>query len=87
MPDFVTVQNKEYGGVIYVYKRPHLREFLNKANQLGQLSVFSQNQRSYAEPIIDKLDPERKIFKHRFYSEHCYRNGDGEILKDMRYLD
>ena len=80
--------NKEYGsGGIYVYKRPHLREFLLKVAQLGQVSIFTHHQRSYADPIIDKLDPERKIFKHRFYSEHCINNGDGEILKDMRKLE
>ena len=64
-----------------------MREFLLKVSQLGQVSIFTHHQRSYADPIIDKLDPERKIFKHRFYSEHCINNGDGEILKDMRYLE
>lgn len=36
LPDYLTVLNKEYGsGEIYVYKRPHLREFLLKVAQLG----------------------------------------------------
>jgi len=72
---------------MFVYKRPHLREFLQKVSQLGQISIFTHHQRNYADPILDKLDPERRFFKHRFYAEHCCSNGDGEILKDMRYLE
>ena len=70
-----------------MYKRPHLREFLAKISQIGTVSVFTQNVRSYADPIIDRLDPDKKIFKHRFYSEHCVSNGDGEIIKDMSVLE
>ena len=54
---------------------------------MGQVSVFTHHQRNYADPIIDKIDPDRKMIKHRFYSEHCVNNGDGEILKDMRVLE
>ena len=42
--DYLTVYNKEYGsGGIYVYKRPHLREFLLKVAQLGQVSIFTHH--------------------------------------------
>ena len=83
----LVVQNEEFGGAIYVHKRPHLREFLQKVRQLGDVTVFTQNISSYADPIIDQLDPDKKIFKHRFYGEHCIRNGEGEILKDMSVLE
>ena len=49
--------------------------------------MFTQHQPSYVDPILDKLDPENRYFKNRFYADHCYRNGDGEILKDMRFLE
>ena len=39
------------------------------------------------DPILDKIDPENRYFKNRFYSNHCWRNGDGEIIKDMRFLE
>lgn len=87
MPEFTKVLNKEIKAEIYVYKRPHLREFLRDLSQLGQISIFTHHQQSYADPIIDKIDPDRKLIKHRFYSENCIRNGDGEILKDMRVLE
>ena len=64
-----------------------MREFLSKVSQLGQISVFTHHQASYVDPILDKLDPENRYFKNRFYANHCCRNGDGEILKDMRVLE
>jgi len=51
------------------------------------VSVFTQNQACYADPIVDIIDPDKKIFKHRFYGENCVRNGEGEILKDMSVLE
>ena len=81
------VFNQEFGGDIFVYKRPHLREFLEKLSKLGTVSVFSQNQGHYADPIIDKLDPTGKIFKHRYSADHCLNNGDGQILKDMSVIE
>ena len=61
------ITNDKFGGAIYIYKRPNLREFLTKLTKFGHIAVFTQNQQSYADPIIDKLDPDRKLFKHRFY--------------------
>ena len=81
------VQNKEFGGEIYVYRRPNLREFLQKVRTLGDLTVYTQSRAVFADPIIDMLDPEKKIFKHRFYGENCIRNGEGGILKDMSVLE
>ena len=33
------------------------------------------------------MDPDKSIFKHRFYNEHCISNGEGEIIKDMSVLE
>ena len=54
---------------------------------MGDVAVFTQNKQSYADPIIDSLDPDKTIFKHRFYSENCISNGEGEIIKDMSVLE
>ena len=70
-----------------MYKRPHFKEFISKVSQISTVSIFTQSQRSFAEPIIDQLDPEKKLFKHRFYSENCFSNGDGEIIKDMSVME
>lgn len=80
------MQNEEFGGEIQLYKRPFLQEFLTKVSQLGVVSIFTQTQAKYADPILDCLDPERKFFKHRFYGDSCVSRGDGQILKDMSVL-
>ena len=34
-------QNEETGGEIYVYKRPHMQEFITKLQEVGTVSVFT----------------------------------------------
>lgn len=50
------------------------------------MSIFTQTQARYADPLLDALDPERKYFRHRFYGDSCVSGGDGQILKDMSVL-
>lgn len=53
---------------MYVYKRPHLEEFLKKISKLGHVSVFTASVQKYADPIIDLIDP-KGIIKKRYYRE------------------
>lgn len=55
-------QNEEFGKDIYVYKRPNLNEFLTKLQKIGTVSVFVAHPAKYADPILDKLDPQNKFF-------------------------
>ena len=67
---------------IYVYKRPYLDQFLKFVNSVGEVSIYTASQKSYADPIIDRLDSER-IVTRRFYRDHCKKNEKGELIKDM----
>jgi TFIIF-interacting CTD phosphatase-like protein len=42
-----------------VYRRPHLNEFLTKLSKLGVVSVFTANKAEYADPILDRIDPNK----------------------------
>ncbi len=61
-------------------------EFIQKLQEFGTVSVFTTHKKSYADPILDKLDPQGKYFKHRFYRENCLNCDDGQILKDMSVI-
>jgi TFIIF-interacting CTD phosphatase-like protein len=61
-------------------------EFIQKLQELGTVSVFTFKPKKYADPILDKLDPQGKYFKHRFYREHCLNCDDGKTLKDMSVI-
>lgn len=84
--EYSIVRNEEFGGDIYVYKRPHLDEFLTRLQDLGTVSIFAANQQKYADPILNQIDPCNKFFKHRFYHDSCVKGSDGQILKDMSVL-
>ena len=37
----------------------------------------------YAEPVLNRLDPKRTIFKRRLYREGCTPTGTGAFAKDL----
>mmetsp|Transcript_20568 Transcript_20568/g.27923 ORF Transcript_20568/g.27923 Transcript_20568/m.27923 type:complete len:119 (+) Transcript_20568:39-395(+) len=42
--------------------RPHVGEFLNRANNLYNIYIYTQGTTSYAKQVSDILDPEHRIF-------------------------
>ena len=54
-------------------RRPHLATFLRKAASLFEVVVFTAGSRAYAEPVLNALDPERKLFAWRLYRDACVR--------------
>jgi CTD small phosphatase-like protein 2 len=46
--------------------------------------VFTASHSSYANKVIDYLDPDRKWITHRFYREHCILEGENVFIKDLR---
>lgn len=70
--------------LLYVQKRPGVDEFLQKAGEMYELVSFTASLKSYADPILDQLDPNHCI-SHRLSREHCvYYNG--EYVKDLSRL-
>mmetsp|Transcript_28641 Transcript_28641/g.42389 ORF Transcript_28641/g.42389 Transcript_28641/m.42389 type:complete len:392 (-) Transcript_28641:432-1607(-) len=52
--------------------RPHLHWFLDKCTALFDTYVFTAGTEAYASPLLDLVDPERKL-KGRFYRTSCRR--------------
>ena len=70
--------------LVYVQKRPGVDEFLEQAAVLYELVTFTASMKSYADPLLDQLDPLHYI-SHRLFREHCvYYNG--EYVKDLSRL-
>ncbi|KAJ6234628.1 nli interacting factor-like phosphatase family protein [Anaeramoeba flamelloides] len=76
--------NQEYE--VYVQKRPFLDLFLEKCSALFEIVVFTASIQNYAEPILDRLDPQRKFFQHRLYRETCLVIF-GNYVKDLSRMN
>ena len=51
--------------------RPYCKEFLEQLSQIAEIIIFTASSASYADVILDYLDPEKKYFAHRLYRNHC----------------
>ena len=71
--------------VVNVKKRPFLAEFMEFAARHFEVVVFTASQRVYAERLLDTLDPDAVLVKHRLYREACVLV-DGNYMKDLSVI-
>ncbi|XP_063770367.1 CTD small phosphatase-like protein 2 isoform X2 [Pseudophryne corroboree] len=77
-------QDKYYK--VYLKLRPHVREFLETLCKIYEIFVFTTAKKEYAEKIVDILDPQKKLIRHRLYQDHCVCVA-GHYVKDLRVLN
>jgi Dullard-like phosphatase family protein len=63
--------------------RPYALECLKQVSKNYEIIIFTASHQSYADTILDYLDPEGDIIHHRFYRQHCVLM-DGVYIKDLR---
>jgi len=68
----------------YVKKRPFLDMFLRQVCESFDVVVFTASLRTYADPVIDMIDPKRLI-KLRLFRDSCI-NREGVYIKDLRTI-
>ena len=51
-----------------------------------ELIVFTASEASYADAILDYIDPDREFISHRFYRHHCIEIEKNLFVKDLRVL-
>lgn len=62
---------EEESTIIKFNIRPYLKEFLEFASENFNIILFTAGIQSYADPIIEFLDPHNKYFNLRVYRESC----------------
>ena len=69
-----------------VYFRPYLFDFLNDIKKYFDLGIFTAARKTYADTIIDYIDPKKEIFKFRIYRNACISIKQTIYIKDLRIL-
>jgi hypothetical protein len=57
--------------MVHVRMRPYMRQFLEHAADLFEVVVFTASQKVYAEKLLNILDPQRRLIRHRIYRDSC----------------
>lgn len=66
--------------------RPYLKKFLQFVMTNFEVVVFSASLPQFANPVLDKIDPEGKIFTHRLFRDSC-TFWNGLFVKDLVSLN
>lgn len=67
--------------------RPFIKEVLQETLKNYIIIIFTASQKSYADAVLNYLDPDYKIFRHRLYRENCIKikfDEDYIYVKDLR---
>jgi Dullard-like phosphatase family protein len=88
----VKVTNGEFFDVVlpgipalFVMIRPYLKELLEYASQVFKIVIFTASSKSYADRILNFLDPTNSYFSARFYRDDCCKTIKG-FVKDLEIL-
>lgn len=65
--------------------RPYVHHFLKAASKVFEMVVFTASQQSYADKVIDALDPDGTLIQHRLYRQHCTEHR-GAFFKELSLL-
>lgn len=64
--------------------RPYALEWLETVNQQFEVIVFTASHQSYADSVLDFIDPNREFIQKRLYRDSWYETEDGVYIKDLR---
>jgi RNA polymerase II subunit A small phosphatase-like protein len=80
----ITVELEGEDHKVYVRKRPGVDEFMEKVAQWYEVVIYTASMAKYANPLVDKLDPENLV-SSRLFREACTRQPKGYV-KDLSRL-
>ncbi|OMJ78547.1 hypothetical protein SteCoe_21609 [Stentor coeruleus] len=65
--------------------RPYAKDFIRILSTLANIVIFTASSKSYADPIIDIIDPNHEFIKARYYRDSCVLSSAG-FIKDLNIL-
>jgi len=82
----ITFQADGYEVSVPIFLRPGVVNFLKAAKENFEICVFTASKQEYADAVLNYLDPENNIFRHRLYRQHCICIKNKVFVKDLRIL-
>lgn len=70
---------------VYVAYRPHVMDFLDAVREMFEIVIFTASVSAYCNPLMDRLDANRKLGPLRLFREHCSMV-NGSYVKDLSLL-
>jgi Dullard-like phosphatase family protein len=65
--------------------RPYVKECLEECGKYMEVMVFTASNKTYADAVLDYLDPDGMLIHHRLYRDHCIFV-DQNPVKDLRII-
>lgn len=79
----------ENGGTAeaYITIRPYAISFLKRMAKHFEIIAFTASHESYADVVLDEIDPGREIIRHRLYRKNCIEIHENIYAKDLRIIN
>lgn len=75
---------EEYNTFLNVYKRNKCDELFSFLENETEAVIFSTGTKEYVDKVMDFVDPDYKVFKHRLYQDSCnFVNQEEEELQEF----
>jgi len=69
--EFPSLSGSPRAEKIGVKARPYSHEFIKRMGGYFEIIVFTASKQSYADKIVEFLDPSKEYISFSFYREHC----------------
>lgn len=56
-------------------------------SRMFEIVAFTASHESYADVVLDEIDPKRELISHRLYRRHCFEIHPNIYTKDLRIIN
>jgi hypothetical protein len=75
--DICTIYNN-----LYIYKRPHLENFISSISNLCDIVLYTASKKEYADHVVNSID-KNNLISRRFNRNECVQLKDNLFLKNV----